>query len=147
MFFLSSQVGGGECKSQPQGEGKVIPCLVEYYDQIETAACQNYINKMATIIFSDYRFMSRFMDDCFDDIKDHKCGRLEEQEDDDVSKVFRLLVLIFINKLVFWVRVVRCEFMVCTLLFVKESIHPLTGVYILQVFPHIPGGGTLRAES
>ncbi|XP_012945019.1 Golgi apparatus protein 1 [Aplysia californica] len=72
-----------ECNYLPRGQGQVIPCLIEHYDEIETSSCQSYINKMATIIFSDFRFMAPFVSDCNEDIAKYHCGRLEPSEEDD----------------------------------------------------------------
>ncbi|XP_059141674.1 Golgi apparatus protein 1-like [Physella acuta] len=67
-----------ECKKFNKGEGKIIPCLIEHYEQINFPTCKTFLNKMAAIIFSDYRFMDFFIHDCQNDIQVTKCGRLNE---------------------------------------------------------------------
>lgn len=67
-----------ECKMFNKGEGKIIPCLIEHYEQINFPSCKNFLNKMAAIIFSDYTFMDFFIQDCQADIQQTRCGRLNE---------------------------------------------------------------------
>ena len=73
-----------ECKQLPQGEGLIIPCLIENFENITTTSCQKFLNKMANIIFSDFRFIYRFASKCKNDIDKFQCGRLHPA-DDDVS--------------------------------------------------------------
>lgn len=73
-----------ECRELPPGQGLIIPCLIENYENITSRSCQNFLNKMANIIFSDYRFIYRFAETCRGDIRQYECGRLHP-EDDDVS--------------------------------------------------------------
>jgi len=72
-----------ECGALPMGEGQRIPCLIEHYEELETQACQSFINKMASIIFSDYRYMQFFIKDCGNDIEKYSCGRMESELMDD----------------------------------------------------------------
>ena len=73
-----------ECRELQPGQGLIIPCLIENYENITSRSCQNFLNKMANIIFSDYRLIYRFAETCREDIRQYKCGRLHP-EDDDVS--------------------------------------------------------------
>nr|KAG5690596.1 hypothetical protein BaRGS_022600 [Batillaria attramentaria] len=70
-----------ECKDLPQGRGLIIPCLIEHFEEIGSRSCQNFLNKMASIIFSDYRFIYRFAETCQEDIATHQCGRLDGDQD------------------------------------------------------------------
>ncbi|KAK7475018.1 hypothetical protein BaRGS_00033765 [Batillaria attramentaria] len=70
-----------ECKDLPQGKGVIIPCLIEHFEEIGSRSCQNFLNKMASIIFSDYRFIYRFAETCQKDIATHQCGRLDGDQD------------------------------------------------------------------
>ncbi|BFZ12791.1 hypothetical protein BsWGS_15830 [Bradybaena similaris] len=72
-----------DCKNLNQGE--IIPCLIEHYEDIQSKSCSIFLNKMASIIFSDYRFMNYFIKTCNDDITKLKCGRLDSFDDEDDS--------------------------------------------------------------
>ncbi|XP_033755348.1 Golgi apparatus protein 1-like [Pecten maximus] len=65
-----------ECGKLEKGRGQIIPCLVENIENITDKNCRTYLNKMARIVFSDYRMVYGFIDECTDDINTHKCGRL-----------------------------------------------------------------------
>jgi hypothetical protein len=69
-----------ECVSLPHGQGLIIPCLIENFMNVTTPTCQSFLNKMATIIFSDYRFIYKFAETCKGDIENTQCGRLEKDE-------------------------------------------------------------------
>lgn len=67
----------------------MIPCLIEHYEEIKTKPCRVFLNKMASIIFSEHRLMSFFFRDCSGDIDFLKCGRVEPLDSaDDVSLDF-----------------------------------------------------------
>ncbi|XP_076470547.1 Golgi apparatus protein 1-like isoform X2 [Babylonia areolata] len=72
----------GECNRLPHGKGLIIPCLIENFENITTPSCQKFLNKMASIIFSDYRYIYHFHETCEPDISKFECGRLHLEEDD-----------------------------------------------------------------
>lgn len=80
--FLFFQIR--ECRELPSGQGLIIPCLIEHSENITSRPCQNFLNKMASIIFADYRFIYHFAEKCQSDITKFECGRLHN-ENDDVS--------------------------------------------------------------
>jgi Golgi apparatus protein 1 len=59
----------------------VIPCLVEYLDNVTDVNCKAFIKRMRTVVFSDYRLIYKFTDHCQKDIEDFQCGRLQEEDD------------------------------------------------------------------
>ena len=57
----------------------VIPCLVEYIDNVTDVNCLAFLKRMRTMVFSDYRLIYKFVDGCHDDIDKFKCGRLQQE--------------------------------------------------------------------
>ncbi|RUS83099.1 hypothetical protein EGW08_009131 [Elysia chlorotica] len=72
-----------ECNKLERGKGLIIPCLIEHFDEITSAPCSTFINKMASIVFSDYRLMGFFMTDCKKDVLDFQCGRVNLGDEED----------------------------------------------------------------
>ena len=69
-------------------------CMVENRHEVEDTKCKGFLNKMAAIIFSDYRLIKGFYDDCVEDIKHTKCGQITRPDDDEaVCFLFSLFVL------------------------------------------------------
>lgn len=73
-----------ECRNFRRGSGHMIPCLLEHIDNITESSCKQFLLKMGSIIFSDYRLVSNFVDNCQQDIDRLKCGRVQLEEEDDV---------------------------------------------------------------
>ena len=65
-----------ECADEPVGKGYLVSCLVDHRGNITEYQCHQYITKMTAIIFSDYRLICGFMDDCKNDINLLKCGSI-----------------------------------------------------------------------
>uniref|UniRef100_A0A2K6EU34 Golgi apparatus protein 1 n=1 Tax=Propithecus coquereli TaxID=379532 RepID=A0A2K6EU34_PROCO len=65
-----------ECADEPVGKGYMVSCLVDHRGNITEYQCHQYITKMTAIIFSDYRLICGFMDDCKNDINILKCGSI-----------------------------------------------------------------------
>lgn len=65
-----------ECADEPVGKGYLVSCLVDHRGNITEYQCHQYITKMTAIIFSDYRLICGFMDDCKNDINILKCGSI-----------------------------------------------------------------------
>ncbi|XP_078482978.1 Golgi apparatus protein 1 [Ciona intestinalis] len=66
-----------DCDNAEPGSGKLVSCLLEYKDTIKAHSCVNFLNKIAGIVFSDYRLICNFMEDCSKDIMNHHCGRVD----------------------------------------------------------------------
>ena len=58
-------------------------CMVENRHEVEDTKCKGFLNKMAAIIFSDYRLIKGFYDDCHKDITDLKCAQITRPDDDE----------------------------------------------------------------
>lgn len=76
--FLFYQIK--ECADEPVGKGFLVSCLVDHRGNITEYQCHQYITKMTAIIFSDYRLICGFMDDCKADINLLKCGSIRPGE-------------------------------------------------------------------
>ncbi|GAA6068904.1 Golgi apparatus protein 1b, partial [Tachysurus ichikawai] len=71
-----------ECAVEERGKGYIVSCLVDHRSNITEYQCNQYITKMTSIIFSDYRLICGFMDKCRDDINTLHCGSITTGEKD-----------------------------------------------------------------
>jgi hypothetical protein len=44
--------------------GHFLGCLVENKEAVENLACSQYLQRLETVIFSDYRLVANFMNAC-----------------------------------------------------------------------------------
>uniref|UniRef100_A0A8C4HKZ5 Golgi apparatus protein 1 n=1 Tax=Dicentrarchus labrax TaxID=13489 RepID=A0A8C4HKZ5_DICLA len=65
-----------ECNEEERGRGYLVSCLVDHRGNISEYQCNQYITKMTSIIFSDYRLICGFMDKCKEDINTLRCGSI-----------------------------------------------------------------------
>uniref|UniRef100_A0AAX7UCJ1 Golgi apparatus protein 1 n=1 Tax=Astatotilapia calliptera TaxID=8154 RepID=A0AAX7UCJ1_ASTCA len=65
-----------ECNEVERGRGYLVSCLVDHRVNISEYQCNQYITKMTSIIFSDYRLICGFMDKCKEDINSLRCGSI-----------------------------------------------------------------------
>jgi len=68
-----------KCQTYLPGSGKLVPCLLNYLDEIslKNLQCASYLREFAGLIYADYRLICNFMDDCKDDIKKYECGKVQ----------------------------------------------------------------------
>lgn len=78
-----------ECNEEERGRGYLVSCLVDHRGNISEYQCNQYITKMTTIVFSDYRLICGFMDKCREDINALHCGSISTGE--KVRRKFYLL--------------------------------------------------------
>lgn len=69
-----------ECAVEERGKGYLVSCLVDHRGNITEYQCNQYITKMTSIIFSDYRLICGFMDKCREDINTLHCGSITTGE-------------------------------------------------------------------
>ncbi|XP_016427114.1 Golgi apparatus protein 1-like [Sinocyclocheilus rhinocerous] len=69
-----------ECAAEERGKGYLVSCLVDHRTNISEYQCNQYITKMTSIVFSDYRLICGFMDKCKDDINKLHCGSVNTGE-------------------------------------------------------------------
>lgn len=65
-----------ECADEERGKGYLMSCLVDHRANITERQCHQYITKMTSIVFSDYRLICGFMDKCREDINTLQCGSI-----------------------------------------------------------------------
>ncbi|XP_048015569.1 Golgi apparatus protein 1 isoform X1 [Megalobrama amblycephala] len=71
-----------ECAAEERGKGYLVSCLVDHRTNISEYQCNQYITKMTSIVFSDYRLICGFMDKCKEDINKLHCGSVNTGEKD-----------------------------------------------------------------
>uniref|UniRef100_A0A8C7QWK9 Golgi apparatus protein 1 n=1 Tax=Oncorhynchus mykiss TaxID=8022 RepID=A0A8C7QWK9_ONCMY len=71
-----------ECAAEERGKGYLVSCLVDHRGNITEYQCNQYIVKMTSIVFSDYRLICGFMDKCREDINTLHCGSISTGEKD-----------------------------------------------------------------
>ncbi|KAE8296698.1 Golgi apparatus protein 1 Cysteine-rich fibroblast growth factor receptor Precursor [Larimichthys crocea] len=71
-----------ECAAEELGKGYLVSCLVDHRGNISDYQCNQYITKMTSIVFSDYRLICGFMAKCHDDINALHCGSISTGEKD-----------------------------------------------------------------
>ena len=64
------------CKEEENGEpGHLLACLVEKREQTKSLQCGDFLFQLESIVFSDYRIISKFTDHCQADIAKLECGK------------------------------------------------------------------------
>ncbi|XP_039254984.2 Golgi apparatus protein 1-like [Styela clava] len=71
-----------QCAKFDDASGKLIPCLLDEKDKIQLRPCYHFLVKMGTIIYSDYRLVCNFIEDCKEDIQKHHCAFLTQANKD-----------------------------------------------------------------
>ena len=67
-----------DCAELSRRSGFRLGCLIEHKENITLASCRSFLNRVASLVFSDYRLMGNFLSRCQTDIDTTKCGRLSE---------------------------------------------------------------------
>ena len=70
-----------ECKETDERKSYLATCLLSHQENIHTEACKKFIKHIGPLIFSDYRLVSSFIENCENDIRRFQCGRLEKSND------------------------------------------------------------------
>uniref|UniRef100_A0A674CYB0 Golgi apparatus protein 1 n=1 Tax=Salmo trutta TaxID=8032 RepID=A0A674CYB0_SALTR len=69
-----------ECSEEERGKGYLVSCLVDHRGNITEYQCHQYVTKMTSVVFSDYRLICGFMDQCREDINALRCGSINVGE-------------------------------------------------------------------
>jgi Golgi apparatus protein 1 len=76
-----------ECASvDKEDNGHLVSCLLTNKQNITTFQCRTFLSNIAALVFSDYRLVYNFIDDCSQDILKYSCGRIEKQGDDSPTQ-------------------------------------------------------------
>ncbi|OQR79285.1 Golgi apparatus protein 1-like, partial [Tropilaelaps mercedesae] len=70
------QSAGSKNSGANGGGGNMLLCLLEHAENATDADCHTLLYRMETVVFSDYRLIQRFAEECNDDIEKFRCGRL-----------------------------------------------------------------------
>uniref|UniRef100_A0A3Q2QJ59 Golgi apparatus protein 1 n=1 Tax=Fundulus heteroclitus TaxID=8078 RepID=A0A3Q2QJ59_FUNHE len=90
-----------ECNEEERGRGYLVSCLVDHRGNISEYQCNQYITKITSIIFSDYRLICGFMDKCKEDINSLRCGSISVGQKVSGVRVQRSDSQLLINHLFF----------------------------------------------
>ncbi|KAL0968109.1 hypothetical protein UPYG_G00262520 [Umbra pygmaea] len=69
-----------ECAAVERAKGYLVSCLVDHRSNITEYQCNQYISKMTSIVFSNYRLICGFMEKCLEDINTLHCGSISVGE-------------------------------------------------------------------
>lgn len=71
------------CESEATRPGHFLGCLVENKQTVENLACSQYLQRLETVIFSDYRLVANFMNACQPVVEKLGCGRVQGRAEND----------------------------------------------------------------
>jgi hypothetical protein len=54
--------------------------MIDHRENIESAPCRAFIQRLEWVAFSDFRMISHFTADCQKDISETECGRLQAEK-------------------------------------------------------------------
>ncbi|XP_012286119.1 Golgi apparatus protein 1 [Orussus abietinus] len=74
------------CTPSPGNEVGYLSCLIDKKEEIKDPRCHDYIQRLAWVAFSDYRIITYFVTDCFNDIDKFQCGRIQPAKYKDISE-------------------------------------------------------------
>ncbi|XP_055943166.1 Golgi apparatus protein 1-like isoform X2 [Argiope bruennichi] len=81
--FLETQK---ECVPLENERGQMLSCLMDFAENATEPECRSFLKKMEAIIFSDYRLIYKFTEECRSDIDQFQCGRLDMDSEDPHSQ-------------------------------------------------------------
>lgn len=69
-----------DCAPLNGKDGQLLSCLMDYQENITNPQCKQFLTKMESIVFADYRLIYQFTDRCESDIIKFKCGRMDKND-------------------------------------------------------------------
>lgn len=72
-----------QCKEETDepGTGRLISCLYDLQQNVTEPSCREFIQRVHSMIFADWRLSEPFTKACFNEIAELKCGRLDVEND------------------------------------------------------------------
>jgi len=64
-----------------RGTGHLVSCLYDSLANITESTCRNFIKRIQSVIFTDWRLSESFTTACSKDIADLECGRLDDDNE------------------------------------------------------------------
>ena len=61
--------------------GLVIPCMIHYMDNVTSKQCRELLDRMESLVFTDYQLVYKFVEHCQKDIDRLQCGRTTVDDD------------------------------------------------------------------
>lgn len=68
-------------ETDERGTGRLVTCLHELLKNITEPTCRNFIQRIHSVIFTDWRLSEGFTQACMKDIIEQKCGRLDDENE------------------------------------------------------------------
>ncbi|XP_056648655.1 Golgi apparatus protein 1 [Diorhabda sublineata] len=78
---------GQELKKTECQRDNYLKCLVDKVNNIENQDCYRGINRLESIAFTDYKWISDFLDQCNEDIKKFQCGVIDGDNFSQIKSV------------------------------------------------------------
>ncbi|XP_014673318.1 PREDICTED: Golgi apparatus protein 1-like [Priapulus caudatus] len=82
----AKDICSGTLKEHPEcvtnAKGHLVSCLFDYKENLTEVSCKQFLGKMEGIVFSDYRLIYKFTDNCGAEISRLGCGRLAGLNDE-----------------------------------------------------------------
>ncbi|XP_062501664.1 Golgi apparatus protein 1-like isoform X2 [Corticium candelabrum] len=75
--WCSSEVSSNKCDTVKHGNGELLPCLLAIRRDMKSVNCQNILLRIQMIVFSDFRLIRGFVEDCRSDIEKFNCAKVE----------------------------------------------------------------------
>lgn len=71
--------------------GHMLSCLMDSAENATEPECRSFLKKMEAIIFSDYRLIYKFTEECQSDIEKFQCGRLDMDSEVTVLELIKII--------------------------------------------------------
>lgn len=83
IIIFTNKIQLPDCKptEKDTANGFLVSCLLSYRENITQDQCRIFLKNIAALVFSDYRLVNHFQEDCSNDIDKFKCGRLEKNSE------------------------------------------------------------------
>lgn len=73
-------------KCKPGDKGQLLACLMDHSENATEQECHTFLERMQSVVFSDYRLVYKFTDACGPDIDRFTCGRIPKNSDERHSQ-------------------------------------------------------------
>ncbi|XP_037558857.1 Golgi apparatus protein 1 [Dermacentor silvarum] len=70
----------------PGDKGQLLACLIDHSENATEPECHTFLERMQSVVFSDYRLVYKFTDACDSDIDRFTCGRIPKISDERHSQ-------------------------------------------------------------
>ncbi|XP_029837305.3 Golgi apparatus protein 1 [Ixodes scapularis] len=67
-------------------KGQLLACLMDHSENATDQQCRGLLSRMESVVFSDYRLVYRFTEECGEDINRLNCGRISKDPEERHSQ-------------------------------------------------------------